>query len=58
MQVWVLHRLLIKDGSKDGKRIQEALFDKLWDDTSSRLRESDVPEISVRTYSTIDVCTR
>ena len=47
MHVWVVHRRLIKEGS-EGKKVQEALFDVFWDDTSARLRAMDVPEISVR----------
>jgi cytochrome b pre-mRNA-processing protein 3 len=49
MHVWVVHKRLIKEG-RDGKRIQEALFDLLWDDTSARLRAIDVPEISINNY--------
>ena len=46
MHVWVVHKRLIREGT-EGRKVQEALFDLFWDDTSARLRAMDVPEISV-----------
>ena len=46
VHVWLLHKRLLKLG-KQGRRIQEALFDELWLDTSNRIRNLGIGEISV-----------
>ena len=46
LHVWMVHKRLLMEG-KDGKDIQEALFDELWEDTSKRIRAVGVSELSV-----------
>ena len=46
VHVWLLHKRLLTLG-KQGRRIQEGLFDELWLDTSNRIRSLGVGEISV-----------
>lgn len=51
LHIWMVHkRLLVKDLGSEGPRIQESLFDEFWDDTSDRIRQVGVPEISVNKY--------
>jgi hypothetical protein len=47
VHVWMMHRRLITEG-KEGQRVQEAMFDQLWEDTSNRIRSHGVNELSVR----------
>jgi hypothetical protein len=49
VHVWMMHRRLITEG-KEGQRVQEAMFDQLWEDTSNRIRSHGVNELSVRFY--------
>jgi Ubiquinol-cytochrome C chaperone len=49
--VWMVHkRLLADDLGKEGRRIQECMFDELWEDTSNRIRAVGVNELSVNKY--------
>jgi cytochrome b pre-mRNA-processing protein 3 len=47
LHVWLIHKRLIMEG-KEGQRLQEALFDQLWEDTSNRIRSKGIGEMSVR----------
>jgi len=51
VHVWLVHRRLLKC-SKRGLAIQESLFDELWDDTSVRIRQAGIGEMSVNKYLT------
>jgi len=44
--IWMVHRRLIAEG-KQGKLMQEALFDILWEDTTVRIRSVGVTELLV-----------
>mmetsp|Transcript_410 Transcript_410/g.1530 ORF Transcript_410/g.1530 Transcript_410/m.1530 type:complete len:293 (-) Transcript_410:134-1012(-) len=44
--VWLLHKRLLKEGSA-GKALDRALFERFWEDTTSRIRFTDVPELTV-----------
>ena len=46
MHVWMIHRRLLMEGSA-GNTLQECMFDELWDDTSIRIRNVGIHEISV-----------
>ncbi|KAJ8614061.1 hypothetical protein CTAYLR_005823 [Chrysophaeum taylorii] len=48
--VWMLHRRLFS--VDQGKLIQEALFDELWDDTVGRIRQTGVAEMMVDKHLT------
>jgi len=51
--VWLVHRRLIGAGEGDlaenkaNKHLQEAVFDKLWEDTTVRIRSMGVSELMV-----------
>ena len=48
LHVWMIHkRLIIGDTGRVGKNVQECLFDELWEDTSSRIRNIGIAELSV-----------
>lgn len=44
--VWMIHKRLLKMGEK-GQDIQECMFDELWEDTSGRIRNLGIGELSV-----------
>ena len=46
IHLWLLHKRLLAIGS-EGKIIEEALFDELWEDTSDRIRNLGIDELSV-----------
>lgn len=46
VHIWMIHKRLITEG-KEGRRLQEALFDQLWEDTGNRIRGQGVNELSV-----------
>ncbi|RYG62707.1 hypothetical protein EON64_17360, partial [archaeon] len=46
LHVWMVHKRLMQEG-REGLRVQEALFDELWEDSSQRLRAQGVGELSV-----------
>lgn len=46
IHVWMIHKRLITEG-REGQRLQEALFDQLWEDTSNRIRAVGIGELSV-----------
>ena len=46
MHVWMIHQRLLLEGSA-GSTLQECMFDELWDDTSIRIRNVGIHEISV-----------
>ncbi|OQS07025.1 hypothetical protein THRCLA_00975 [Thraustotheca clavata] len=58
LHVWIVHRRLISvkiphaDKSKvdPGKVLQEALFDRLWEDTTIRIRNQNVSELTVNKH--------
>ncbi|RHY27590.1 hypothetical protein DYB32_006671 [Aphanomyces invadans] len=54
VHVWIVHRRLIsvKSSGKDdpGKVLQEALFDRLWEDTVFRIRHQNVSELTVNKH--------
>ncbi|RQM27742.1 hypothetical protein B5M09_010413 [Aphanomyces astaci] len=54
VHVWIVHRRLIStksSGKNDpGKVLQEALFDRLWDDTTFRIRHQNVSELTVNKH--------
>ena len=43
----ILHKRLIKEDNDFNKLIQQALFDQLWENTSSRIRFEGINELSV-----------
>ena len=45
--IWILHKRLIKEDNDFNKLIQQALFDQLWENTSSRIRFEGINELSV-----------
>jgi hypothetical protein len=47
--VWMVHKRLIQEG-EEGKKLQEELFDQLWQDTMHRIRGMGVPEMSVNKH--------
>ncbi|CAM9938648.1 unnamed protein product, partial [Phaeothamnion confervicola] len=47
--VWVMHKRLILEGA-EGQRLQETLFDELWNETTRRLRSVGIGELSVNKY--------
>jgi cytochrome b pre-mRNA-processing protein 3 len=49
--IWMVHkRLLSEDMGTQGRKIQECMFDELWEDTSSRIRGVGIGELSVNKY--------
>ena len=49
--IWMVHkRLLSEDMGAQGRKIQECMFDELWEDTSSRIRGVGIGELSVNKY--------
>lgn len=44
--VWLVHRRLVKEGDA-GKALDKQLFERFWEDTVSRIRYTDVPELTV-----------
>ena len=46
IHIWMIHRRLLQEGSA-GNALQECMFDELWDDTSIRIRNAGIAEISV-----------
>eukprot|EP00607_Mallomonas_marina_P009420 CAMPEP_0182420546 /NCGR_PEP_ID=MMETSP1167-20130531/5415_1 /TAXON_ID=2988 /ORGANISM="Mallomonas Sp, Strain CCMP3275" /LENGTH=278 /DNA_ID=CAMNT_0024596623 /DNA_START=168 /DNA_END=1004 /DNA_ORIENTATION=- len=46
MHIWMINRRILLEG-KDGKDLQECLFDELWEDTCARIRAIGVGELSV-----------
>ena len=46
IHIWMIHRRLLKEGGA-GNTLQECMFDELWDDTSIRIRNAGIAEISV-----------
>lgn len=49
LHVWMLQRRLMTI-PKEGKIMQESLFDRLWDDIMLRLRHAGIPEMSINKY--------
>jgi cytochrome b pre-mRNA-processing protein 3 len=56
LHVWIVHRRLIgiktdaNGNSYSGKLLQEALFDRLWDETTFRIRHQNVSELTVNKH--------
>jgi len=51
LHVWMVHKRLIHPSTSDsGKLIQESLFDRLWEDTLSRIRSQGLPELTVNSH--------
>ena len=52
LHVWIIHRRLIHHESSGeyGKLLQEALFDRLWDDTLTRIRAQNLAELTVNSH--------
>lgn len=54
--IWLIHKRLLLCGDnsakKQGLAIQESMFDELWDDTSIRIREAGINELSINKYLT------
>lgn len=46
IHTWMIHRRLLQEGGA-GNSLQECMFDELWDDTSIRIRNAGIAEISV-----------
>ena len=46
IHAWMIHQRLLVEGS-GGSSLQECMFDELWDDTSIRIRNVGIHEISV-----------
>lgn len=44
--LWMVHRRLMAEG-ESSKQVQEAVFDKLWEDTSHRIRSTGIAELMV-----------
>ena len=52
LHIWMVHKRLqqsdfTENGSREGKNIQECLFDEVWEDTSARIRSMGINELSV-----------
>jgi cytochrome b pre-mRNA-processing protein 3 len=56
VHIWLIHKRLLLCGDKSSKKqglaIQESMFDELWDDTSNRIREAGINELSINKYLT------
>ncbi|GMH71079.1 hypothetical protein TrRE_jg7505 [Triparma retinervis] len=52
LHVWIIHRRLIHHESSGeyGKLLQEALFDRLWDDSLTRIRAQNLAELTVNSH--------
>ena len=51
LHVWMMHRRLRTIANKDLQRdLQEQLFDRVWEDTTKRIRAIGVQELSVNKY--------
>jgi hypothetical protein len=46
---WLIHKRLLKEG-KEGQKLQECMFDELWEDTCARLRAIGISEISINKH--------
>lgn len=46
VHIWLVHRRLIQEGDQ-GRMMDEAVFDRLWEEVTVRIRAMGVPEISV-----------
>ena len=46
---WLIHKRLLKEG-KEGLKLQECMFDELWEDTCARLRAIGISEISINKH--------
>lgn len=53
LHIWMVHKRLQAEGER-GERVQEALFDELWDDTCNRIRGQGINELSVSIFSPSD----
>jgi cytochrome b pre-mRNA-processing protein 3 len=47
--IWMVHKRLMSEGDA-GRKIQECLFDEMWEDTSARLRADGINELSINKY--------
>jgi cytochrome b pre-mRNA-processing protein 3 len=45
--IWMVHKRLLLSDIQNGKLVQEALFDYLWEDTTNRIRNQKINELSV-----------
>ena len=50
MHAWCVHAALVADGSVEGKKLQEAMFDRCWEQTVLMIRSLDVPEVTVNKH--------
>mgnify|MGYP000548392384 CR=1 FL=1 len=48
LHCWLIHKRLISE--EGGKVVQEAMFDELWEDTSNRIRNVGVNELSINKH--------
>lgn len=46
---WIIHKRLLQEG-QEGLRMQECMFDELWEDTCARLRAIGINELSINKY--------
>ena len=46
----MIHKRLIMSGTSEDKQLQEALFDRLWEDTLSRIRGQGLAELTVNSH--------
>jgi len=51
LHIWMLHRILLPQGDM-GKDVQEAMFDSFWEDTTRRIRNAGVHELTVNKHLT------
>jgi cytochrome b pre-mRNA-processing protein 3 len=49
LHVWCVHRRLLECGS-EGKLLQEALFDRCWEESTVHIRSLGVPELTVNKH--------
>lgn len=50
VHLWMVHKRLLSENIPNGKDVQEAMFDFLWEDTCSRIRQAKVNELSVNKH--------
>jgi len=51
MHIWIVHRRLIAENDQTaGKLMQESLFDRLWEETTVRIRHQNVSELTVNKH--------
>lgn len=50
IHIWMIHRALVAHGDTKGKILQEQLFDRLWEDTTLRLRHQGIAELTINKY--------